>query len=59
MMMAGTPCPYEGQIGQAAKIGWESHEETQKEKHTGEETQDLKEDAISLGGILMGLLFLL
>jgi len=30
MMMAGTPCPYEGQIGEAAKIGWESHEETQK-----------------------------
>jgi len=30
MMMAGTPCPYEGQIGEAAKIGWESHEETQR-----------------------------
>jgi|TARA_E500000178_G_scaffold180569_1_gene179222 hypothetical protein len=59
MMMAGTPCPYEGQIGEAAKIGWESHEETQKEKYTSEETQDLKEDAISFGGILMGLLFLL
>src|SRR5210317_2617785 len=32
MMMAGTPCPYKGMIGEAARIGWESHvEETQKE----------------------------
>src|SRR6056300_1879162 len=28
MMMAGTPCPYEGKIGNEAKIGWDSHEET-------------------------------
>jgi hypothetical protein len=32
MMQAGTPCPYDGQIGEAAKLGWESHvEETKKE----------------------------
>jgi hypothetical protein len=32
MMHAGTPCPYNGQIGQAARLGWETHvEETQKE----------------------------
>lgn len=32
MMMAGTPCPYDGQIGEAAKLGWETHvEETEKE----------------------------
>src|SRR6056300_302974 len=32
MMNAGTPCPYKGMIGEAARIGWESHvEETRKE----------------------------
>ena len=32
MMNAGTPCPYDGQIGEAAKLGWETHvEETEKE----------------------------
>ena len=59
MMMAGTPCPYEGQIGEAAKIGWESHEETQKIKHGVEETIDVKETATYGGlGILAFLLFL-
>ena len=27
MMMAGTPCPYDGKIGKEAKIAWDSHEE--------------------------------
>jgi hypothetical protein len=59
MMMAGTPCPYEGQIGEAAKIGWESHEETQRIKHGAEETMDAKETATYGGlGILAFLLFL-
>jgi hypothetical protein len=32
MMNAGTPCPYQGLIGEAAKLGWETHvEETEKE----------------------------
>jgi len=32
MMHAGTPCPYNGQIGEAARLGWETHvEETQRE----------------------------
>src|SRR6056300_2053776 len=32
MMMAGTPCPYNGMIGDAARLGWETHvEETRKE----------------------------
>src|SRR6056300_1982544 len=32
MNHAGTPCPYKGMIGEAARIGWESHvEETRKE----------------------------
>ena len=59
MMMAGTPCPYEGKIGPEAKIGWESHEETLREKHGAEEKLDVKESA-TMGGIgLLGLLLLL
>lgn len=59
MMMAGTPCPYEGQIGEAAKIGWESHEETLREKHGAENKSSAKETATYGGlGILAFLLFL-
>ena len=60
MMMAGTPCPYEGKIGEAAKIGWESHEYKEKhEKNGKKEKLDVKETATwSIGGILSLLLLL-
>src|SRR5210317_2500044 len=60
MMMAGTPCPYEGQIGEAAKIGWESHEFKEKhEKNGKEESMDVKEAATyGFGGLLTLLLLL-
>lgn len=50
MMHAGTPCPYDGQIGVAAKIGWESHvEETQKE--LDESDKEKIKRAAKYGGI--------
>ena len=60
MMMAGTPCPYEGKIGAAAKIGWESHEANNKHEKSGkEEKMDVKE-AATIGGLgLLSLLLLL
>jgi len=59
MMMAGTPCPYEGQIGEAAKIGWESHQESQLEKVGAEEKTNVKETATwGIGGLLTLLLLL-
>jgi hypothetical protein len=60
MMMAGTPCPYEGKIGQEAKIGWESHQDEDKYQMNGtQENMDVKEKAtFGLGGLL-ALLFLL
>ena len=60
MMMAGTPCPYEGKIGEAAKIGWESHEDKKKHEKNGKEEQvDVKKAATwSIGGILSLLLLL-
>jgi len=52
MMHAGTPCPYNGQIGEAAKLGWETHvEETRKELEESDKL-DAKETAtIGLGGL--------
>ena len=59
MMMAGTPCPYEGKIGAEAKIGWESHEETLRVKHGAEEKMNVKESATFGGLSLLSLLLLL
>ena len=59
MMMAGTPCPYEGKIGAEAKIGWESHEETKREKHGAEEKSNVKETATTGGLGLLAFLLLL
>src|SRR6056300_1032671 len=60
MMMAGTPCPYDGKIGEAAKIGWESHEDKKKHELNGTDKKlDVKETATwSIGGILTLLLLL-
>jgi hypothetical protein len=58
MMHAGTPCPYNGQIGEAAKLGWETHvEQTQKELEAMDKP-DVKETAIGIGGALLGLLLI-
>jgi len=58
MIMAGTPCPYNGIIGSDAKIAWENDE--------GEIPQpevitkfDSKEFLLSVGGAVLGLLLLL
>lgn len=59
MMMAGTPCPYDGKIGAEAKIGWESHEETQLEKAGAKEQEDVKE-TVTYGGLgILSILLLL
>lgn len=61
MMNAGTPCPYNGQIGEAAKLGWETHvEETEKElKNMGPIFKDAEKAAPVIGGGLLALLLLL
>ena len=59
MMQAGTPCPYDGQIGEAAKLGWETHvAETKKELNLMGPI-DAEKAAPAIGaGILAFLLFL-
>lgn len=61
MMHAGTPCPYDGMIGEAAKLGWETHvDETEKElKQMGPLFNDAQEAAPVIGGGILALLLLL
>ena len=59
MMNAGTPCPYKGLIGDAAKIGWETHvEETEKELGIGDKIDVEKATTIGIGGLFTLLLLL-
>ena len=56
MMMAGTPCPYDGMIGQDAKAAWKKNEESTPKQ----EKQGFSDDQKTLfGGAGIGLLLLL
>jgi len=50
MMHAGTPCPYDGMIGDAAKIGWESHVAETKRELEEMDNPNVEETAI-MGGL--------
>lgn len=65
MMNAGTPCPYDGLIGDAAKAAWMANEEKQPNADTGSlnPLKDLDEDEKAtmwgvggIGGLLLLLL---
>src|SRR6056300_1520537 len=57
MMHAGTPCPYDGQIGDAAKLGWETHvERTRQELEEMDKPSVEKTAIMGMGGILTFLL---
>jgi hypothetical protein len=55
MMMAGTPCPYDGKIGLEAKAAWEAAGEQKEEKDEGLSNETKK----TLGGVGVGSLLLL
>src|SRR5210317_2221745 len=58
MMHAGTPCPYNGQIGEAARLGWETHVETTRRELEESNKPSVKE-AVTFGGLgALGLLLL-
>lgn len=61
MLHAGTPCPYNGQIGEAARLGWETHvDQTEKElKGMGPLFKNAEEAAPIIGGGILALLLLL
>lgn len=59
MMNAGTPCPYQGLIGDAAKLGWDSHvEQTQKELDESNGIGIEEKAIFGLGGLAAILLLL-
>lgn len=58
MMHAGTPCPYNGQIGEAAKLGWQTHVEKTQEELDKSDKMDVKEKATIGIGALGALLLL-
>jgi hypothetical protein len=52
MLHAGTPCPYNGEIGEAARLGWESHVEITREELKQSEKIDVKKaTTYGLGGL--------
>jgi hypothetical protein len=51
MMMAGTPCPYDGKIGNEAKLAWQSH----TDKTPDEEENDAEQQRLNALGIVGGL----
>jgi hypothetical protein len=60
MMDAGTPCPYQGLIGNDAKLAWETHtDKTPIEGETDEPTaEDKRNQALGIiGGVFGSLLF--
>ena len=52
MMMAGTPCPYDGKIGNEAKLAWASHTDKTPEQ---EESDNVEEKRLKALGIISGL----
>ena len=61
MLMAGTPCPYDGMIGEDAKAGWETHTAEQPVEEKEEESMDetTKQTLWATGGVASLLLLLL
>lgn len=60
MLMAGTPCPFNGTIGEEARRGWEDNEELQpRNDRRGMNLDQDQKSTILGGGLLGGLLLLL
>ena len=58
MLMAGTPCPYNGIIGTDARIAWQNDEDA-KPSEEEEKGYDPLELLTGVGSTVLGLLFLL
>jgi len=59
MMNAGTPCPYNGLIGEAAKLGWETHVEETEEELNLMGPIDAEKAAPAIGAGMLAFLLLL
>jgi len=65
MMSAGTPCPYDGLVGNAAKEGWKNNPhlipgaKTGKKKEWDDDAKSTATGASAIGGLLLALLLLI
>jgi len=65
MMNAGTPCPYDGLVGQPAKDAWNNNQhlipgsKTGKKEEWSDDTKSTATGASAVGGLLLALLFIL
>jgi len=65
MMNAGTPCPYDGLVGQPAKEAWKNNPhlvpgaKTGKKEEWSEDTKSTATGAGAVGGLFLALLFIL
>ena len=60
MMNAGTPCPYNGMIGDEARAAWETHEEVEPANLEEEKESFTNDEKTLMGsGAIFGLLVLL
>ena len=65
MMNAGTPCPYDGLVGQPAKEAWNNNPhlipgaKTGKKEEWSEDTKSTATGAGAVGGLLLALLLIL
>lgn len=60
MMNAGTPCPYDGLIGDDAKLAWQAHTDKQPEEGVEDEptAEDKRNKALGIIGGIVGAIFL-
>jgi hypothetical protein len=65
MMNAGTPCPFDGLVGQPAKEAWKNNphlipdSKTGKKEEWSEDTKSTATGASAVGGLLLALLLIL
>ena len=58
MMMAGTPCPYDGLIGEQAKLAWSTHTDKTPEQENADDVESKRLKALGIiGGLFGSLLF--
>ena len=60
MMKAGTPCPYDGKIGDEAKTLWKKNVDEQPKNIDVEKNRDEKQKTVlqTIGGVLLIILLL-
>ena len=58
MMMAGTPCPYDGLIGEQAKLAWSTHTDKPPEQENADDVESKRLKPLGIiGGLFGSLLF--